>query len=86
MSHIAGEYIREKFLLTKPTEGKHKYFCLKRSVIHKTDALHNCKGKDLQILIAELGIKASKVIISILYRAEFVISGHINTGCLTERH
>jgi len=62
------------------------YFRLKRSVIHQTDALHNCKGKALQILTAELGTKASNVIVSILYRAKFVISGHINTGCLSERH
>jgi hypothetical protein len=46
----------------------------------------NCKGKALQILTAELGTKASNVIVSILYRAEFVISGHINTGCISETH
>jgi hypothetical protein len=62
------------------------YFCPKRFVIHQTDALHNCKGKDLRILTDTLGTRASRVIISILYKDEFVISGHINTGCLTERH
>jgi hypothetical protein len=42
------------------------YFHSKRSVIHHNDDLHNCKGKDLQILTAELGTKATTVITSIL--------------------
>jgi hypothetical protein len=76
----------EKVSVNKTNRRKAYVILLKRSVIHQTDALHNCKGKALQILTAELGTKASKVMISILYRAKFVISGHINTGCLTERH
>ena len=41
------------------------YFCLKRSAVNQTNALYYRKGKALQILIAKLGTKASKVIISI---------------------